>query len=756
MNVLLRYLAGNQASVLENTLVEKEQVCSGVYYECESRPTTVIQITLTSVDTEKLEQVEARFFDLLTEIAQSPIDLEYMRDCIQLEKRQVKFEAEGSGQAFVNPIIKDFLFGNRDGSTLRADLQNLNVYDTLEAWDDQQWRHWLKQWMAEAHHITVIGKPSSILPGKIESQEKARIATRKEKLGERGLKELEERLAAAKIENEKEIPKEVVSQLQTPNTTSIHFINTTSARSGAARKLGPLQNPVQRVIDQDDDLPLFIHFEHIQSNFVYLTIVLCTEAIPIPLRPLLGIYMNNFFSTPLMRDGKKLDFARVIMDLERDTVGYSAESGQNIGNPEVITIKLQAEVERYQTVIQWLRDLMFSSIFDVERLLSTTTKLLADIPDQKRDGSEMKNAVELMVDTSPSSITRACSTLVAGVYLKSVKHLLKKDPDVIVRQLKEINATLFQPSNFRILVVADIERLTNPVTSWDALIKGLENSGTLQPIDTPISRLSDQGRNPGNTAYVVPITSVDSSYAVAVAKGPSSYSDPAIPALMVAISYLNAIEGPIYKAIRGTGLAYGVAFRHYISSGQVSLSTSQSANLLGAFTASKEVVQSFVSGERALDPFDLEGAVSSIVLNFANTESTMANAAEMSFIRQVMRGLPKDWPTVILERVRKVEPEEIRNVMRDFVLPIFDSKTANLFVTCAPIMESTLVMGFRGIGFPTESKPLAFFQDDYGLKEEEGADEDEEDEDEDDEDDDEDEEEGEVDGVAEDRKDGNV
>lgn len=45
-----------------------------------------------------------------------------------------------------------------------------------------------------------------------------------------------------------------------------------------------------------------------------------------------------------------------------------------------------------------------------------------------------------------------------------------------------------------------------------------------------------------------------------------------------------------------------------------------------------------------------------------------------------------------------------------------------------------LVAGFKGLGFSPEVKPLAFFQDDYGLK---GDDQDEaEDDDEDDEDDD--------------------
>lgn len=740
MNVLLRYLAGSSASVLENTLVEKEQIASGVIYECEYRPETVIQFILTGVATEELEQVEARFHELLRETAAKPIDLDYMRDCIQREKRQVKYYAESSGGFFTDPIVKDFLFGKRDGSTLKADLENLEEYHILETWEDFQWRHWLRVWMSEAHHISVIGKPSANLPDEIESKEKARIAARKEQLGLEGLKELSARLAAAKAENDKEVPQEVLERFEVPNISSIHFINTTTARSGAARKMDPLQNPAQQVIDKDSDLPLFIHFEHVQSNFVYLTLVLGTEAIPVSLRPLLTIYMENFFSTPILRDGKSIDFEQVIMELERDTVGYGIDSGQAIGNPEVITIRMQVEVEKYQTAIQWLRDLMFSRIFDIDRVNSITSRLLADIPDEKRDGSDMKLAAELMFGTATSSITRACNTLVGAVYLTRVKTLLKKDPEAIIKQLKDINIALCQPNNWRLLVVGNVEKLHQPVSSWITLTTKLDNSKALKPLDTRLSRLSEQGKNPGNSAFIIPMPSLDSSYAIAVGKGPSSYSDPFMAPLMVATAYLNNLEGPISVATRGNGLAYGASFRHHVGSGQISLDIDRSPNAFAAFVAIKEVMRSFGLGERVLNFLDLESAVSSVVLGLASAEDTMASAAEISFVRQVMRGLPKDWPTIILERVRNVTAEHVRDLIKDVLLPIFEGSTSNLFVTCAPIMEKEIAQGFRGIGFEAEVRPLDFFQDDYGL---EGGEEEEEDEDEDHEDEDEDEDEGE-------------
>lgn len=157
MTVMLRYLAGSSASILDNTIVEKEQLASGVYYSLEYRPSMVIQFAISGVATPELENVEKRFFEVLREAASQPLDMSFLKDCIVAERREVKFQAESSAQFFTDPIIRDFLFGNRDGSTLRGDLQDLKEYDTLDGWSNGQWKHCMSSWLLESNHITVLG-----------------------------------------------------------------------------------------------------------------------------------------------------------------------------------------------------------------------------------------------------------------------------------------------------------------------------------------------------------------------------------------------------------------------------------------------------------------------------------------------------------------------------------------------------------------------------------------------------------------------
>lgn len=299
----------------------------------------------------------------------------------------------------------------------------------------------------------------------------------------------------------------------------------------------------------------------------------------------------------------------------------------------------------------------------------------------------MAYAASLAINASPSSIARARGTLTQALYLKRISRLLETSPDIILSQLVSIRDALARNANFRVLVIANLHLITKPVTSWEILTADLPTSDPLEPLPTPLSRLSAKGLSPGSSAYIIPLPTIDSSFAVSVARGPSSLLDPSIPALMVAFAYLDAVEGPLWTAVRGTGLAYGTSFSRNVESGHISFSVYRSPNALAAFSASKTVVEDFVNEKKELGVLALEGAISSIVLGIATGQANMNSAAQGSFTRQVIQGLPADWNDQILKLVRNVSEAEIRAVMKEVVQPVFESATANLIVTCSPIME---------------------------------------------------------------------
>ncbi|KAF2671364.1 putative zinc metalloprotease [Microthyrium microscopicum] len=741
LTVITEYLSGSSAALLQNVLVEKEQLASSVDVYLATRPKMLISIQMSSVETEKLEAVEKRLWEVLETALSEPLDMQYLLDCLRRLRKRFVYEAECRLDFFTDDVICDHLYASRDGKDLEDALESLEGYEILEHWSEAQWKEFITKYFIKNPHVSILGVPSMKVSEDLKAAEKERIEKRLEKLGPDGLKELATKLEAAKKANDVPVPDGLFQSLPVPSSDTIPWISTTTAQSGLAKASPPLQNSIQKIVDKDSKIPLSIHFEHTQAKCVYFSVVLFSDKIPIPLMPLLNVYQANFFSTPIMRNGVRLEFEDMIKDLERDTISYSFECC-SFNHTESIRLKFVVETEKYATGISWLRDLVFNKIFDPERLKISVGKLLADIPVLKRDGSNMAQSVDNMIHYIPQSSVRAQNTLVNALYLKRIKRMLNHEPDTVIKQLETLCQSLYTFDNIRCLVTADVESLSHPVYSWDPFLSMLIPTSSLRPIRPTLDFRSEAANKPGGLSYIIPMATNDSAYAYFTTRTITGFSHPRLPALLIALSYLDATDGPLWTAVRGSGLAYGTNFEYSCSTGTLKLSIYRSPEAYKAFEASKHIVSEFVNGTKKIDEFAMEGAVSNVVLSYANEQTTIIQAALLGFVNPVILGIPRDYSVSILREVKKVSGEEVVAAMREFILPVFDPKTANMVVTCAPAMKEGLVENFKGKGFKAEVQTLDFFQDDYGLKavgDEEDDDEDDE-EDDDDEDDDEEEE----------------
>src|SRR5690606_22117229 len=160
--------------------------------------------------------------------------------------------------------------------------------------------------------------------------------------------------------------------------------------------------------------------------------------------------------------------------------------------------------------------------------------------------------------------------------------------------------------------------------------------------------------------------------------------------------YLEAVEGPLWNAVRGNGLAYGVYFSREVDGGYVQFKVYRSPDASKAIAASRATVARLASGEAPLDRHLVESAVSGVVFGVADEQATMEAAAQQNYVVGVVRGLGgRDWYRDILARVREVTEDEIRAVMRDILLPVFEPGKSNVVVTCAPTMEEASLFYFR-------------------------------------------------------------
>ena len=293
----------------------------------------------------------------------------------------------------------------------------------------------------------------------------------------------------------------------------------------------------------------------------------------------------------------------------------------------------------------------------------------------------------MLTHFSTNSNNRASNPLVASRYFKSVDKLLDSDPQVIVDRMERLRQCLFRISNMYIAVNGDVESLPHPVSAWDKLTEGApKNDSELLPLDLQRDFLNEKGRNPGGISHIVPLASTDSSYALFTAKGIDSRKDPRWPAFLVAMEYLQITEGVLWVAIRGQGFAYGFDIQNNVDRGSIQFTIDVSPKVFSAYTASRDLIAKIASGDISIDAHDLEGAISTYVSAYAMGRRNFVSAGFNNFVNEIVRKLSKEESADLFNRVRGVTVDQVREVIKEIVLPVFDPQKADMVVVCAKIM----------------------------------------------------------------------
>lgn len=221
------------------------------------------------------------------------------------------------------------------------------------------------------------------------------------------------------------------------------------------------------------------------------------------------------------------------------------------------------------------------------------------------------------------------------------------------------------------------------------------------------------------------MATIDSTFSSHVTRAPASRTDPLVPAIAVAISYLGAVEGPLWVAVRGAGLAYGSHFQHDKDAGLLQYSVYRSPDAAKAFAAAKKIVTDFATGQTPIDKNAFDAARSAIAVQVADQEATFQNAAESSFINQSIWGLSKDFSKDFLKRVQAVTPDEMKSILQNLFLKCFDGEQSITIVTSSAGKVDMVVEGFKNEGITLTRKTITEF--DESGEEEDSEDDDSED-----------------------------
>lgn len=217
--------------------------------------------------------------------------------------------------------------------------------------------------------------------------------------------------------------------------------------------------------------------------------------------------------------------------------------------------------------------------------------------------------------------------------------------------------------NIRIHVTGDILGLDQPKSLFKDFTPHTSDK-PLAPIRRSREVLKPAGLDPGTNCLLVALPTIENTYSYHTVKGPSKFDDPDIAALLVMTEILDAMEGILWKLIRGQGLAYSCFLNSNVEAGLIEFTIYKSPNAFKAFEQAKIVIDRLAKNELDIDAFSVEGAKSAVIYSLVAKENTMDRAALQSFVNQVLKKMPATYNRNLLNAIQVRKKNNLVNFIK--------------------------------------------------------------------------------------------
>lgn len=688
VEVLLRYLTSSSVSLFNQEFVEiADPWAAGTSHYTESYVRTAMTITFDSVSTERQEQLPSKVLALLKDHCnEKKMDLVRLKDMVEQIKWQFVHSCEKSPEPLSDIAIYEFEYGKDMKEDLVTYCKTLDEFDQLMEWDISKWVEFFIKYFVDNHSAIVIASPSAELYEKNKKEGARLLEARIKRLGSAGLKELEEKLQKAQESNNKKIPDEILSSFGKPDLSKVKFIKTESIASGRSKDIDNKASEALTKIEKDtpNDFPLYVHFENYESNFISIDLLFSSFEIPQAALPLMGVFEELTKLPILGDDGKLIPYEEVVKQLKRDTIECHFGNSFNGKLKELMSFSMVVKSQNYEKAIDWYIKLLLKTKFTKDRVVVALNKLLKQLPDLKRSAGYMLNYIYNKHYYTDRSYLKSVETITNEEYLRNLLHRIEQGEfESIEKELNEIRSKLFRMSNIRVLVFGDVNRMKTPVSSWQKFVQSFTPESGLTDWPYQEKVFSKIGASKSENCYIVSTPGVDTNLMRLITKIPifDFTSDDAFKILLGA-EYLQAVEGPFWRGIRGAGLAYGANCYSNSVLGELCYTIYRGVDIQNCYKVAKNIVEGFASGATPIDDSLREGAVSSFVNKLASSQSNYFETAVFQFYDNVMLKRGPDFNKLMLEKLSAITNEELVEIFGKYFVNLFDPKKSICFISC--------------------------------------------------------------------------
>ena len=688
IEVLLRYLTSSSVALLNQKFVETDDPwASDTGYSTESYIRTAMTINFDSVSSDRLSSLPEKVLALLKQHCnENELDLLRLRDMIEQVKWKFVHRCEKSPEPFSDIAIYEFEYGEDLKKDLVTYCKTLDEFDELMKWDISNWVEVFRKYFVENHAAIVIATPSAVLYEKNKEDNAKMLEERIKRLGPEGLKVLEEKLQKAQADNNREIPKEILAKFGAPDPSKVKFIKTESIASGLNKDVvNKVSDSVSKVeSDTPKDFPMYIHFENYESNFISIDLLFSSFEISEKSLPLLSIFEELAKLAIVADDGTLIPYEDVVKQLKRDTIECHFGNSFNGRFKEFMSLSMVVKSQDYERAIDWYLKLLLKTKFTKERVVVILNRLLKQLPDLKRSAGYMLNYLYNKHYYTDRSYLKSVEVIKNEDYLRDLLNRIEEGEfENIEKELNEIRESLFKLSNIRVLVFGDVIKIDKPVSTWNKFVQAFPASGELIDIPYQEKVFSKIGDSKSEHCYVISTPGIDTNLMRLITKTTTFdfTSDDAFKILLAA-EYLQAVEGPFWRGIRGAGLAYGANCYDNSALGELCYTVYRGVDLQNCYTVAKKIVEGYASGQTPIDNSLRKGAISAFVNKLADSQSNYFDTASCQYYDDVLVKRGPNYNKKLLEKLSTITNEELVEVFNKYFVNLFSPEKSVCFISC--------------------------------------------------------------------------
>lgn len=702
LDMLGHYFTENANSLFNKHLVEIENpLATETYHSYDNYWNTCVSFMFSGVPTPRLKELDEKVKELIKgQTVAENFDLNFMQQIIKQQKLNLIFASEKKPTHFHECAITNFLYNSVDNTDFKEWVDCTKAYDTLLGWEQSQWAELIQKYLIDNHSISVLGKPSSKLNKQMKLDNKKLKNGILEKYGPDGLKKLGKRLEDAKLKNDLPIPDDLITNFSKPDPSKIGFITTNSYKAGTNKlSIGYTVDDFSKQLETDEmeSNPLFFHFDDFKSQFITINVIMSTKNVDKEYLRYLSIMEEIFNMAIKLPDGTYIPYEKVINLVNDDIISCEFDNGFEGQFLEFLHVKVKCEPQNYQKAIDWIYKIMTMNVIEKDRIKVIIEKIINNIPDMKRNGELMMYSKQFRTLFNENSTRKAQDSMYnEKFYTDLLQDINDGKFEHIKSDLESFKEQLFTVNNFKVFVSGGCRSLSNPVSSWKQFIDGFEQQKEEIPLESlPSSHefRSEIGLQCLGKAFGVSISAIESSNLTTLTKVPIEYLNDDIFKIALASEFLNGVEGPFWRGVRGNGLAYGTFLSRNLETGYLSYTIYSSTDVEEAWTTSKRIVNDFSNGTTKFDKMGIENSISAIMNGIANNESNLFDASMVRIADIVFRRRGDNYKQYLVDQLKTITAEDLVYIMNKYFTKLFDVESSVVFASI-PTDKSGSVEGF--------------------------------------------------------------